>query len=188
MSISRSLPALRARVQRVYVDFGWQRGFGLFHHRRFHPLLGTNFHEHRRHLAKRLRENELVYFQARQLPRGEMWRRRGEFAFVLSPHGMGLDCHRTWEALALGHIVLVPSSSLDGLFVDLPVVPLKSWDEITLENLERWLSLYGDNSTTYEKLFSGYWVREMRSKAKGRPGTAPFVASTSLAQGRAERG
>ena len=66
--ISKNLPVLRARVQRVYVDFGWQPGFSLFHHRRFHPLVGTRFHEHRRHLAKRLRGNELVSFQTAPLP------------------------------------------------------------------------------------------------------------------------
>jgi len=185
LSIGESLCSLPARRQQVYVDFGWQRGFGLFHHRRYHPLEGTTFHEDRRQLVKRLQRNELFYLQTGPLPRRAMWRRRGEYAFVLSPHGMGLDCHRTWEALALGHIVLVPSSSLDSLYVDLPVVALKSWNEITPENLERWLSLHRDRGAIHEKLRSKYWVNEMRSSAEESGALGPFGASGSLAQERA---
>jgi hypothetical protein len=183
VSIGENLSPLRSRIQRVYVDFGWQRGFSLLHPRRFHPLVGTRFHEDRRQVAKKLRWNESVCFQTGPLPRREMWRRRGEYAFVLSPHGMGLDCHRTWEALALGHIVLVPSSSLDCLYVDLPVVPLKSWDEITPKSLERWLSLYPNGGATHQKLLSSYWVREMRSRAKVCASPGPFKACESFAQG-----
>jgi len=95
-----------------------------------------------------------------------MWRGRGKYAFVLSPHGVGLDCHRTWEALALGHIVLVPSSSLDRLYSGLPVVPLKSWNDITEENLRTWQSLFPDSPQTCEKLRSDYWISLMRSAAK----------------------
>jgi hypothetical protein len=163
VSAAKALPPLLARQPRVYIDFGWQRGFGLY--RRFHPLEGTIFHESRRRIAKRLRGNARVYCQSGPLPRREMWRRRGEYVFVLSPHGMGLDCHRTWEALALGHIVLTPSSSLDPLYVDLPVVALKSWSEITPENLERWMAQYSNGGSNQEKLRSSYWVNEMRSRA-----------------------
>ena len=98
-----------------------------------------------------------------------MWRRRGEFAFVLSPPGNGLDCHRTWEALALGHIVLVPSSSLDRLYSELPVILLHRWDEITPENLGNWLSLYKHRPGTAEKLTSAYWVNEMRMHSRPAP-------------------
>jgi hypothetical protein len=181
VSIGKNLPPLQARHKRVYVDFGWQRGFGL--HRRFsHPLKGTRFHESRRQIVNKLRSNESVHIQTAPLPRSEMWRRRGEYAFVLSPHGWGLDCHRTWEALALGHIVLVPSSSLDGLFADLPVVPLKSWSEITPKNLEIWLSMHRDSGASDEKLRSSYWVNRMRSSAQGWAASAPFPASNSFAR------
>jgi len=180
VSIGRNLPPLQARQKRVYSDFGWQRVFGLY--RRIRPFEGTRFHENRRQLAEKLRSNEWVYFQCGPLRRREMWRRRGEYAFVLSPHGYALDCHRTWEALALGHIVLVPSSSLDALYVDLPVVPLKSWSEITPKNLDNWLSTHGHCGANHEKLRSSYWVNEMRSRAEGWAASAPLTASKSIAR------
>lgn len=166
VSIAQRLPGVPYRIRKVYADFAWQRGFGMVHHRRYHPLQGTAFHEDRRQVTKRLRKNNLVYCQNSSLPRREMWRRRGEYAFVVSPHGMGLDCLRTWESLALGHIVLVPSSSLDPLFANLPVIPVRSWDEITPENLEKWISRYPRGASDHPKLRTSYWVDEMRASTQ----------------------
>lgn len=59
--------------------------------------------------------------------------------FIVSPHGGGLDCHRTWEALLLGSIPVVKTSSLDALYKDLPVVVVNDWNECKdPENLKRW--------------------------------------------------
>jgi hypothetical protein len=163
-SIRDSLPPFESRIPQVYLDFAWQRGFGLRHYRRFHPLNGTKFRESRRRLVNKLKKNEVVYCQPGPLPRSEMWRKRGQYAFVLSPHGMGLDCHRTWEALALGHIVIVPSSSLDVLYDGLPVIPVKTWKDLTPENLKLWMSQQIERPITSEKLNSSYWVDQIRNK------------------------
>lgn len=171
-SIRKGLPPAERRICKVYVDFAWQRGFSLTHYRTYHPLKGATITEHRWRTAKRVRKSDAVVCQGSPLSRSEMWRKRGEYAFVLSPHGMGLDCHRTWEALALGHIVLVPSSALDGLYSGLPVIPLNSWSEITAENLEKWLSLYGATAGLHEKLKSYYWIDRMRATAEAQTGSA----------------
>jgi len=157
------LPRLSERLTKVYLDFAWQKGWGLRSYRRFHPLRGTGFGESRRSVAKKLRGNPVVFAQAGPLSRTEMWKQRGRYAFVLSPHGVGLDCHRTWEALALGHIVLVPSSSLDPLYSGLPVVTLRSWDEITPDNLQKWLAKFSPAKPSSEEIMSRYWVDRMRS-------------------------
>ena len=163
LSIRKGLPLCAGRIQKVYLDFAWQQGWGLRHHRRYHPLKGTKFHESRRRIARKMIKNESAFCQPGPLPRSQMWQQRGQYAFVLSPHGMGLDCHRTWEALALGHIVLVPSSSLDTLYSGLPVVALKSWSDITPENLREWLSRYPEGAARSEKLTSNYWITRARS-------------------------
>jgi hypothetical protein len=164
LATTKALPHVRERIEKVYIDFGWQSGWGFGHDFLRPRLQGARLRESRHRVGKMLRGNEAVYFQPGPLPRSEMWRRRGQYAFVLSPHGMGLDCHRTWEALALGHIVLVPSSSLDSLFIDLPVVPLRSWRDVTPANLKQWLLRYQDAGGDYETLRSSYWVRRMRTK------------------------
>jgi hypothetical protein len=94
-----------------------------------------------------------------------MWRRRGSYAFVISPHGNGLDCHRTWEALALGHIVLVPESPLQPLYSKLPVVALRSWGEINAQNLKRWHAAHCGGREMPEPLHSAYWISRMRAAA-----------------------
>lgn len=165
LSLRRELLPLDSREPKVYIDFAWQKGFGLRRYRRFHPLRGTKFHENRRRVLKRMGGKEFVVCQPGPLPRTEMWRERGKCRFVLSPHGTGLDCHRTWEALALGHIVLVPSSSIDSLYTGLPVVAFKDWSEITAESLERWSAMFRNESKledTQPQLNSRYWIRRMR--------------------------
>lgn len=80
------------------------------------------------------------------------------YKFVLSPQGNGLDCHRTWEALLMGAIPVMKTSTLDSLYEGLPVIIVQDWDDITEEFLER--KYQEIQTTTYnrEKLFMNYWV------------------------------
>ena len=145
-AVASKLPPVEERIPDIYLDFAWQGGgYG----GRLHILLHLHF-------------NRRAFRQKRRLPRTEMWRRRGRFAFVVSPHGNGLDCHRTWEALALGHIVLVPRSPLDGLFAGLAVVIIDDWSQITPRNLENWLDSHGPLTRFNDRLTSRWWVRKMR--------------------------
>jgi len=162
-SIRLKLAPPEKRIPDVYLDFAWRRGWGIRDYRRFHPLKGTSLRDSRRAVAAKLRKKERVFCQSGPLARNEMWRCRGEYAFVLSPHGTGLDCHRTWEALALGHVVLVPSSSLESLYDGLPVIALKDWSDITPQSLDNWLSLYPNGASDDERLTSRYWINRMRS-------------------------
>ena len=91
---------------------------------------------------------------------------------MLSPPGVGLDCHRTWEALACGNIVLVPPSPLDGLYEGLPVIPVEDWNNITPRNLDRWLEYYSECPIGEERLKSSYWISKMKSVAKERIASA----------------
>ena len=165
-SIRDTLPPLVNRLPKVYLDFSWQRSLGIRHYRRYHSLKGTQLWVTRRRTVRRLRTNDLVFCQDSMLPRNEMWSRRGRYVFVLSRYGMGLDCHRTWKALALGHIVLVPSSALDPLFQGLPFVALQSWKDITPEHISRWLSQYSFADGNDKRLTTGYWIQKIRFVAR----------------------
>lgn len=151
-SVRRNLPKLPQRIRKVYIDFAWQP---------------PNFRlaGKRQEIVDQVRGNDCVYLQQGPLRRSRMWRERGEYAFVLSPHGVGLDCHRTWEALALGHIVLVPKSPLDSLYAGLPVIPIADWNEIKTENIEKWLVTHSALEIDGEKLRSRYWTKKMRATA-----------------------
>jgi hypothetical protein len=84
---------------------------------------------------------------------------------VVSPHGNGLDCHRTWESLVLGNIVIVKRSSLDPLYEGLPVVIVDDWREIGVDNLRLWRAEHSgafSKPEVQERLTNRYWIARMR--------------------------
>lgn len=84
------------------------------------------------------------------------------YKFVLSPRGNGLDCHRTWEALLMGCIPIVRTSSLDSLYENLPVLIVQAWEDVTEEFLkEKYKELKDNKSYNYEKLFAPYWLNKI---------------------------
>ena len=93
-------------------------------------------------------------------------KRNRQFPFWLSPRGNGLDCHRTWEALYLDIIPIVWHSTLDPVFENLPIVVIKTWDELSEDILRTKLREIATKKVQqpsvyqYEKLRIGYW-REM---------------------------
>ena len=71
-----------------------------------------------------------------RLPLTQIWDKYGAYTFVMSLPGHGIDCHRTWEALALGAIVITVHSPIDELLQPYKVVFLDRhdsewWKEMT---------------------------------------------------------
>lgn len=75
--------------------------------------------------------------------RDDTWKMMSEYAFVYSPIGKGFDCHRTWEALALGCIVIAQPNPTIKEFVDrYPIILHNDPAKITQQDLQRWLHMY----------------------------------------------
>lgn len=106
---------------------------------------------------------DLVYYEPNQVGRLESWNRQIEYAFVVSPPGEGLDCHRTWEALCLGCIPIMISTPLDDMFEGLPVLIVKSWSDVTKELLDRTIAEYSAKEWCLDKLQLKYWVDRIDS-------------------------
>ena len=109
---------------------------------------------------------ELVMYESTQIPRLNAWHNQSKYAFVISPHGNGLDCHRTWEALALGCIPIVKSSPLDPLYADLPVLIVSSWSDVTQELLTNTLCEYSAKTFNWDKLTLQYWVAKITDQTE----------------------
>lgn len=83
-----------------------------------------------------------------------------EYMFVASPEGNGPDCHRTWEAIALGIVPFVDSNFLYTYFKKLgaPIILTDSWDTIdSLEISEVNYSKYIECSR--EIVMEDYWLK-----------------------------
>ena len=78
--------------------------------------------------------------------------------FAISPRGNGLDTHRIWESLFVGTIPVVKSSSLDGLYSDLPVLIVGEWEEVTEELLNEKYKEFSNRKFDMKKLTMDYWT------------------------------
>jgi len=125
------------------------------------------FGEDRTEIYKKLLPTGLID-SARRMKRSQLWARKGKYAFSISPPGNGIDCHRTWEDLLLGCIVIVKHTNMDRLYDGLPVVIVNDWSEVTKENLQKWQSQFSDaltNPSYREKLTAIYWINKIKSKS-----------------------
>ena len=107
---------------------------------------------------------DVIFYEPTHIKRYDSWKKQSEYAFVVSPHGNGLDCHRTWEALCLGCIVIVKTSPIDSLYKDLPVFIVNDWSEITEDLLYSTISDFKSRTFNYDKLTLKYWIKYIFSK------------------------
>ena len=126
----------------------------------------------RRQCFERL-DRALCFFERTHVPRASSWARQAEFMFVVSPEGAGMDCHRTWEALALGCIPIVKRNPVCRLLAGLPVLIVDDWSEVRRERLEGYLHDFMGRRFDYSDLFLDTWVR----KIHGLPPAAPVTMS-----------
>jgi hypothetical protein len=106
---------------------------------------------------------ELVFYENNKINRKQTWENQSKYAFVISPHGNGLDCHRTWEALCLGCIPIVKKSGISYLFDELPVLIVEDWKHLNIELLNNTINKFKNSIFNYEKLTLKYWVNKIKT-------------------------
>jgi len=152
----------RIRASRLPIDHAPQRVFC--------DLPVSLASEERRRAVTELRNYDHVDFLRKPMPQTAIWQRYAEYPFVLSAAGNGLDCHRTWELLYLGSIVITKTTSIDRLFDGLPVVVVKDWREAgDKRNLATWLQQYGrltDQENVWGRLEPGRLISSIREKSE----------------------
>jgi len=131
--------------------------------------------------VRALRHCAHVEMIRRRVGQGAIWRRYANYPFVLSLEGNALDCHRTWEAIYLGAIVITLTSPLDPLFAGLPVVIIHDWAEILDENnLRRWLQQYApltERERIWARLQAQAYMAPLRRRLAGHPPVASALAA-----------
>lgn len=108
--------------------------------------------------------SDLLSVEEKNINRNDTWINMTRHAFVVSPHGNGLDCHRTWEAILLGCIPIVKKSSIDDLYKELPVLIVNNWFDVTEELLNNTIEKFKNMTFNYDKMKLSYWVELFKSK------------------------
>jgi hypothetical protein len=129
----------------------------------FHfTISSTKYGDDRRDAINKI-PNELMYYEPTRVNRNTSFENQIKYAFVISPHGIGLDCHRTWEALCVGNIPIVKTSALDSLYDELPILIVKEWSDINIDLLEKTINEFKNKRFNYDKLLLKYWVEKIKS-------------------------
>ena len=95
-------------------------------------------------------------------PRTENWEKMTKYSFILSPFGIGMDCHRTWEALCLGCIPIICAPDFQKMFEDLPVLIINDWSQINEKLLIDTINIFKQKKFNYEKLTLEYWKNQLQ--------------------------
>jgi len=127
----------------------------------FHFSINTKFAKDRTDAISQIPEY-LIYYESSKIDRYDTWQNQAKYTFVASPHGNGLDCHRTWEAFCLGCIVIVKTSPLDELYNGLPILIVREWSDITEKVLLETVVKCKTMQFNYEKLTLKYWKDKIK--------------------------
>ena len=132
----------------------------------FHFTMNTKLGYDRKDAFQNINK-DLIYYENTPVTRLTTWNRQLKFAFVICPHGGGLDCHRNWEALCLGCIPIVKTSAIDSLYKDLPVLIIDDWKNITIDLLNntiiKFKIMFQNNKFNMEKIKLEYWIKLINS-------------------------
>ena len=101
-----------------------------------------------------------------RMNRATMWATIAQYQFFLSPPGMGVDCHRTWEVFAVGSVPIVLSSTLDEMYrsLQLPVLIVQHWEDVVaaVQNYDR--SVQHAHPANWSRLSVLYWKNRILSE------------------------
>jgi hypothetical protein len=81
--------------------------------------------------------------------------------FVICPEGNGIDTHRTWECLYMGTVPIEKRNINNQFYTDLPIMFVDDWDEVTEDNLMKWLTISGGKKWNMEKLNFDWWKKKI---------------------------
>lgn len=100
---------------------------------------------------------EARYLEPERVSRLQTWINQCIFGFVISPEGAGMDCHRTWEAIALGSIPILKKNPVTPVLEGLPAIIVDDWKEVTPAFLSQQAAVFQNMKFDYSKIWLAYW-------------------------------
>ena len=86
--------------------------------------------------------------------------------FVLCPSDNGIDTHKIWETLYMGSIPIVIYNDIYASMLDLPILFINDWDEISEEFLNNKLKDMLNKTYNIDKMFIKYWFKLFMNKCQ----------------------
>lgn len=86
--------------------------------------------EEREALSRIIEGKKGFFLPKERLSQISLWELYSKSKYVLSPSGVGADCHRTWEALYMGASVICKDVGIGRIYDGLPVYQVSSWEEL----------------------------------------------------------
>lgn len=102
------------------------------------------------------------------LPQHDYLNRVAQSAFVISPPGNGMDCHRIWECIYLKAIPVVQNNTAFTQFRDLPILFIDDWNSVTNDFLRNKLEKIPENKLPAE-LMLDHWRSKILRQMIGIP-------------------
>lgn len=98
------------------------------------------------------------------LPPEEFYRKIARSKYVLSPEGTGIDCHRIYESIYFNSIPVIKKTQLDYFYINLPLLIVDNWNDITKQFLEDNYEKYFNEliqwkNTNSEWTTANYWLK-----------------------------
>jgi hypothetical protein len=145
INIKKNSQIFYDRIKKIYVNFS---------------LYNDRFNDRKSALEKI--PKDLLDINLDFLPRTNNWIKMSKYAFILSPFGIGMDCHRTWEVLCLGCIPILKAPNFKNLFSELPVIIVNEWNEVTQELLDKTIEDFKTKIFNYDKLKLNFWINQIK--------------------------
>jgi hypothetical protein len=93
------------------------------------------------------------------------------YMFVASPPGNGVDCHRTWEAMYLRNVPIVPNRYPFADFAGkgVPLHTVEDWSELRSLDEAELQKIYRAHEGEFENpmLYAPYWMNRIRASLSG---------------------
>jgi len=101
------------------------------------------------------------------IPISDYFKKFGNYKFIISPEGNGVDCHRHYEALMFGCIPIIERNPyIEEKYAGCPILWTTDYSEITVPYLETVYTEMIDKVYNFSRLFLTYYSPELQKQIR----------------------
>lgn len=119
--------------------------------------------EAREWVYNHFRGNDWCSIDTANLTLNEYKKQLDNHKFIICPRGNGIDTHRLWESLYHGIIPIVENSVHSKCLLNLPVIVVNSFTEITEKFLNNKFEEYSKTTFNMDKLKVSWWINSIKN-------------------------